>query len=93
MVHRAPAPLRYPAERRVDVYAAAMRGLLELETDPDRRAKYVDFKRLTARGRASMIARPRGGVWRSLAARLLWEQEVGSSNLPTPTTFRLALVR
>ena len=35
--------MRYPAERRVDVYAAAMRGLLELETDPDRRAKYVDF--------------------------------------------------
>ena len=35
--------MRYPAERRVDVYAAAMRGLLELEADPERRAKYVDF--------------------------------------------------
>ena len=35
--------MRYPAERRVDVYAAAMRGLLELEADPGRRAKYVDF--------------------------------------------------
>ena len=35
--------MRYPAEHRVDVYASAMRGLLELEADPDRRAKYVDF--------------------------------------------------
>jgi hypothetical protein len=26
------------------------------------------------------------GVWRSLVARLVWDQEVGSSNLPTPTT-------
>jgi hypothetical protein len=25
------------------------------------------------------------GVWRSLVARLVWDQEVGSSNLPTPT--------
>ena len=25
------------------------------------------------------------GVWRSLVARLLWEQDVGSSNLFTPT--------
>ena len=35
--------MRYPAGRRVDVYASAMRGLLDLEADPDRRAKYVDF--------------------------------------------------
>ena len=35
--------MRYPAERKVEVYAAAVRGLLELEPDPDRRAKYVDF--------------------------------------------------
>ena len=26
------------------------------------------------------------GMWRSLVARLLWEQEAGSSNLPIPTT-------
>jgi hypothetical protein len=26
----------------------------------------------------------RGGVWRSLVARLLWEQEVASSNLAAP---------
>ncbi len=26
------------------------------------------------------------GMWRSLAAHLLWEQGVGSSNLPIPTT-------
>ncbi len=25
------------------------------------------------------------GVWRSLVARLLWEQEVGGSNPSTPT--------
>lgn len=25
------------------------------------------------------------GVWRSLAARLVWDQEVGGSNPPTPT--------
>src|SRR5688572_20648685 len=28
-------------------------------------------------------------MWRSLAAHLLWEQGVGSSNLPIPTTFVL----
>ena len=26
------------------------------------------------------------GMWRSLAAHLLWEQGVGSSNLPIPTS-------
>ena len=26
------------------------------------------------------------GMWRSLVAHLLWEQGVGSSNLPIPTT-------
>ena len=35
--------MRSPGDRRVDVYADAMRGLLDLEADPDRRAKYVDF--------------------------------------------------
>ena len=35
--------MRSPADRRIDVYASAMRGLLDLEADPDRRAKYVDF--------------------------------------------------
>ena len=35
--------MRCPADRRVDVYASAMRGLLDLEADPHRRAKYVDF--------------------------------------------------
>ena len=28
---------------KVDVYAYAVRGLLDLEPDPDRRAKYIDF--------------------------------------------------
>ena len=27
-----------------------------------------------------------GGVWRSLVAHLLWEQDVGGSNPSTPTT-------
>ena len=35
--------MRSPGDRRVDEYAGAMRGLLDLEADPDRRAKYVDF--------------------------------------------------
>ncbi len=30
------------------------------------------------------------GVWRSLAARLLWEQEVGGSNPLTPTTLNIS---
>ena len=32
-----------PASRRVDVYASAARGLLDLEPDVGRRAKYTDF--------------------------------------------------
>jgi hypothetical protein len=33
------------------------------------------------------------GMWRSLAAHLLWEQGVGSSNLPIPTQEREAVLR
>ena len=32
-----------PPDRRIPVYAAAVSGLLELEPDPDRRAKYLAF--------------------------------------------------
>ncbi len=35
--------MRSPRERRVEVYAGAVRGLLALEPDRERRAKYVDF--------------------------------------------------
>ena len=35
--------MRVPAERRVEAYAAAVRGLLAVETDADRRAKYMEF--------------------------------------------------
>ena len=35
--------MRSPARHRVDVYAAAVRGLLALEPDPDKRAKYLEF--------------------------------------------------
>ena len=31
------------------------------------------------------IVDPVDGTWRSLVAHLLWEQGVGSSNLPVPT--------
>ena len=35
--------MRVPAGRRVDAYAAAVRGLEAVEPDPDRRAKYMTF--------------------------------------------------
>ena len=35
--------MRVPAERRVDAYAAAVRGLTAVEPDADMRAKYVTF--------------------------------------------------
>ena len=35
--------MRYPPERRVEVYAQAVRGLTTLEPDPERRLKYLDF--------------------------------------------------
>ena len=35
--------MRVPAERRVDAYAAAVRGLLAVEPDADKRAKYMEF--------------------------------------------------
>jgi hypothetical protein len=35
--------MRYPPERRVEVYAQAVRGLAELEPQPDRQSKYLDF--------------------------------------------------
>jgi len=35
--------MRSPRRRRVEVHAQAVRGLLGLETDAARRAKYLDF--------------------------------------------------
>jgi hypothetical protein len=35
--------MRYAPEDRVDVYAAAVRGLSTLEPDPERQLKYADF--------------------------------------------------
>lgn len=35
--------MRYASQQRVDVYAHAVRGLRELETDPDKISKYLDF--------------------------------------------------
>jgi hypothetical protein len=35
--------MRYAPEERVDVYAAAVRGLSTLEPDPERQLKYADF--------------------------------------------------
>jgi hypothetical protein len=35
--------MRYPPARKVEVYAHAVRGLLALEPDPERRLKYLDF--------------------------------------------------
>ena len=35
--------MHYPPEQRLAVYAAAQIGLVQLESDPNRRSKYVDF--------------------------------------------------
>jgi hypothetical protein len=35
--------MRYAPARKVEVYALACRGLLELEPDPEKRRKYLDF--------------------------------------------------
>ena len=35
--------MRSPRNRKVEVYAEAIRGLLELERDSDKRAKYIQF--------------------------------------------------
>ena len=35
--------MAYPREQKVDVYAQAVRGLLELEPHPEKRLKYLDF--------------------------------------------------
>lgn len=35
--------MKYPPEERVEVYAAAVRGLATLEPDPERQLKYLDF--------------------------------------------------
>ena len=35
--------MRYPPEEKVEVYAAAVRGLTSLEPNPDRQRKYADF--------------------------------------------------
>ena len=40
----------------------------------------------TSAGNLCSYTGRRPGMWRSLAAHLLWEQGVGSSNLPIPTT-------
>ena len=41
--------MRVPEGRRVDAYADAMRGLGAVETDPDKRAKYMEFIEVYAR--------------------------------------------
>jgi len=35
--------MNYPAESRVEAYAAAVRGLIDLEPDPEKQLKYLDF--------------------------------------------------
>ena len=35
--------MRSAPERKLDVYAAAMRGLVSLEDDPEKQLKYFDF--------------------------------------------------
>ncbi|WP_313054175.1 DUF4351 domain-containing protein [Pseudomonas lopnurensis] len=35
--------MQWPAEQKLDIYAHAIRGLLELEPDPNRQVKYLDF--------------------------------------------------
>jgi len=35
--------MRYPTGRKVEVYAQAVRGLTELESDPEQQIKYLDF--------------------------------------------------
>jgi hypothetical protein len=34
---------QYAPDRRLDIYAAAQIGLIQFETDPNKRSKYVDF--------------------------------------------------
>ena len=41
--------MRVPTEHRVDAYAAAVRGLEEVETDADKKAKYMEFIEVYAR--------------------------------------------
>jgi len=35
--------MQYPAQRKVEVYAQAVRGLTALEPDPEKKLKYLDF--------------------------------------------------
>ncbi len=35
--------MRWPADQKVEVYAHAVSGLLELEPDPEKQLKYLDF--------------------------------------------------
>ena len=35
--------MAYPEDRRLEVYAKAQEGLLELESDPEKRIKYCEF--------------------------------------------------
>ncbi|MBE7374219.1 DUF4351 domain-containing protein [Pseudomonas lopnurensis] len=35
--------MQWPAERKVEIYAQAIRGLLQLEPDPEKQLKYIDF--------------------------------------------------
>ncbi len=41
--------MRYTAAQKVDVYAAAVQGLIQLEPNPERQAKYLDFIDIYAR--------------------------------------------
>ena len=41
--------MAYPPEAKLEVYHHAFRGLLDLEADPERQAKYLDFVDLYAK--------------------------------------------
>jgi predicted MPP superfamily phosphohydrolase len=73
-----PGPLRLPAGGEP----------ADPRPPPDRRRRRFGNPRVGRRGRGLELARPSGGigVWRSLVARFVRDEEVAGSNPVTPTT-------
>ena len=73
---------------RIDVRSKSRVGRSDVGANAARIRAYAEQPRRRLAQRRGRPCNHGNGAWRSLVARLLWEQEVPSSNLGAPTIHR-----